>query len=160
MERAQEVALNPESAGRRAFLLASLAAGATSLVPSVAAAAQAGEAAGTAVRIVTEFCAAVSKLGSAAMRPFFAEDVVYRMTETTPPIVGVENVLETYTKLNATSIEFKVLETLTAGPIVINRRVDRFVSARPFTWEGVGVFFVKDGKIKEWSDYTIRMQRG
>ena len=28
------------------------------------------------------------------------------------------------------------------------------------TWEGVGVFFVKDGKIKEWSDYTIRMERG
>ena len=94
------------------------------------------------------------------MRPFFADDVVYRMTETTVPIIGVEKVLEAYTKLNATSIEFKVLETLTAGPIVINRRIDRFVSSRPFTWEGVGVFFVKDGKIKEWSDYTIRMQRG
>jgi len=72
--------------------------------------------------------------------------------------VGVEKVLETYTKLNATSIEFKVLETMTAGPIVINRRIDRFVSPRSFTWEGVGVFFVKDGKIKEWNDYTITMK--
>jgi limonene-1,2-epoxide hydrolase len=102
----------------------------------------------------------VSKLDPAAMRPFLADDVVYRMTETTPPIAGVDAVLETYQKLNATSIEFKVLETLTAGPIVVNRRIDRFVSARPFTWEGVGVFFVKDGKIKEWSDYTIRLERG
>jgi len=160
MERTQAISLThkPELAGRRAFLLASLAGG-TSLVPSFADAAQGGNTDEAGVRIVTDFCAAVSKLDPAAMRPFFADDVVYRMTETAPPIVGVERVLETYAKLNATSIEFKVLETLTAGPIVINRRVDRFVSPRPFTWEGVGVFFVKDGKIKEWSDYTIRMQR-
>ena len=149
-----------ELEGRRAFLVASLAAGATSLVPRLAEAAQAGNADQTGVRLVTDFCASVSKLDPAAMRPFLADDVVYRMTETTPPIIGIEKVLETYAKLNATSIEFKVLETLTAGPLVINRRVDRFVSPRPFTWEGVGVFFVKDGKIKEWSDYTIRMQRG
>jgi limonene-1,2-epoxide hydrolase len=109
---------------------------------------------------VTDFCAAVSRLDPAALRPFLADDVVYRMTETTPPIVGVDNVLESYRRLNATSITFQVLETLTAGPVVINRRIDRFVSPRPFTWEGVGVFFIKDGKIKEWSDYTIRIDRG
>jgi limonene-1,2-epoxide hydrolase len=163
MDRTREAALrsHPDLAGRRAFLLASLAAGATSVVPGVADAAQAAGTANQAgVRIVTDFCAAVSKLDPAAMRPFFADDIVYRMTETTPPIVGVEKVIEAYTKLNATSIEFKVLETMTAGPIVINRRIDRFVSPRSFTWEGVGVFFVKDGKIKEWSDYTIRMERG
>jgi limonene-1,2-epoxide hydrolase len=145
---------------RRTFLLAALAAGATSVVPSFADAAQAGNDNEAAVRIVTDFCAAVSKLDPGAMRPFFADDIVYRVTETTPPVVGVEKVLETYTKLNATSIEFKVLDTQSLGPIVINRRVDRFVGPRSFTWEGVGVFFVKDGKIKEWSDYTIRMDRG
>ncbi len=163
MERRQEeiaVTHEPKLPGRRTVLLASLVASATSLVPSLAGAAQASNADEASVRLVTDFCAAVSKLDPAAMRPFFADDVVYRMTETTPPIVGVEKVLEAYTKLNATSIEFKVLETLAAGPVVINRRVDRFVSARPFTWEGVGVFFVKDGKIKEWSDYTVRMLRG
>ena len=162
MERTPELPLSrkPRRTERRAFLLASLAAGVTSVAPGVADAAQTSNADQAAVRLVTDFCAAVSKLDPAAMRPFFADDIVYRMTETTPAIVGVEKVLEAYTKLNATSIEFKVLETLTAGPIVINRRVDRFVSPRPFTWEGVGVFFVKDGKIKEWSDYTIRLQRG
>jgi limonene-1,2-epoxide hydrolase len=162
MDQTREVTLTPgaEFAGRRAFLFASLAAAATSVVPSAAGAAQAGDTNESAVRIVTDFCAAVSKLDPAAMRPFFANDIVYRVTETTPPVVGVEKVLETYTKLNATSIEFKVLETLALGPIVINRRIDRFVSPRSFTWEGVGVFFVKDGKIKEWSDYTTRMVRG
>jgi limonene-1,2-epoxide hydrolase len=69
-------------------------------------------------------------------------------------------VLETYRKLNATSIEFKVLETFSAGPMVMNRRIDTFVSPRSFRWHGVGVFFVKDGKIEEWSDYTIRTERG
>jgi len=135
-----------------------MAAGATSLLPTLADAVQSADQAN--VQIVADFCAAVSKLDGAVMRPFLADDVVYRTTETAPPIIGVEGVLEAYGKLNATSIEFKVLETLAAGPIVINRRIDRFVSPRPFTWSGVGVFFVKDGKIREWSDYTIRMERG
>jgi len=162
MEQPLEVAVADasERPARRAFLLATLAGAATSLLSTPANGAQSGDAEKGAVRLVTDFCAAVSKLDPAAMRPFFADDVVYRMTETTPLIVGVEKVLETYTKLNATSIEFKVLETLALGAIVINRRVDRFVSPRSFTWEGVGVFFVKDGKIKEWSDYTIRLDRG
>ena len=161
MQRTQDVAVPPEPdhAGRRVFLAAALAAGVANLVPGTADGAQSGDTA-AAVRVVSEFCAVVSKLDPAAMRPFLADDVVYRTTETTPPITGVEGVLDAYRKLNATSIEFKVLETFSAGPIVINRRVDRFVSARPFTWQGVGVFFVKDGKIKEWTDYTIRLERG
>ena len=143
---------------RRAFLLTALA-GAAGLMAEAARGAQAGDTA-TAVRLVTEFCASVSKLDPAAMRPFLADEVVYRMTETTPPITGIDAVLEAYRKLNATSIEFRVQETLSSGPIVINRRIDRFVGPRSFTWEGVGVFFVKDGKIREWSDYTIRTVRG
>ena len=59
----------------------------------------------------------------------------------------------------ADRVEFKVLDTTAAGPIVINHRIDSFVSKQPLKWEGTGVFFVKDGKIKEWSDYTIRMER-
>jgi limonene-1,2-epoxide hydrolase len=44
--------------------------------------------------------------------------------------------------------------------MVMTHRIDRFVaSPRPLRWEGVGVFFVKDGKIKEWSDYTIKVDR-
>ena len=159
MKQSRDAAIPYASPGRRAFMLASLAAGAAGLTSSVDIAAQSDGSAQAAARLVTDFCA-VSKLDPAAMRPFFADDIVYRMTETAMPIVGAEAVLETYRKLNATSITFEVLETLTAGPIVINRRVDRFVSPRPFTWRGVGVFFVKDGKIKEWSDYTISMERG
>jgi limonene-1,2-epoxide hydrolase len=160
MEQTRNAARLSAAAGRRAFVLASLAPAVAGLTSSVAIAAQSDVTAGAAVRLVTEFCAAVSKLDPAAMRPFLADDIVYRMTETAAPIVGAEGVLDAYRRLNATSITFDVLETFTAGPLVINRRVDRFVSPRSFTWQGVGVFFVKDGKIKEWSDYTIRMERG
>lgn len=148
----------------RRLLLASIAASAiASFIPTDADAAQSGTSAQeTNARVVADFCAAVSKRDPAAMRPFLADDIVYRMTETRPPIVGLEAVMATYKTVfsDATSVEFQVLETFSAGPIVVNRRIDRFVSPRGFTWEGVGVFFVTDGKIKEWSDYTIRLVRG
>jgi limonene-1,2-epoxide hydrolase len=144
---------------RRRFLLTSITGSALALFSSGVVAQTGGDAQST-VRLVNEFCASVSKLDPAAMRRFFADDIVYRMTETRPPIAGADAVMSTYQKLEATSIEFQVLETFASGPIVINHRIDRFVGPRPFTWEGVGVFFVKDGKIKEWSDYTIRMQQG
>jgi limonene-1,2-epoxide hydrolase len=146
---------------RRRFLLASIAGSAALFSAADGDAAQTGDRQQT-VQIVNGFCAAVSKRDPAAVRPFFADDIVYRVTETTPPVIGLDAVMGTFTKFvaDATSVEFQVLETFASGPIVINHRIDRFVSPRPLTWEGVGVFFVKDGKIKEWSDYTIRMQRG
>jgi limonene-1,2-epoxide hydrolase len=44
--------------------------------------------------------------------------------------------------------------------MVMNHRIDSFKSTKqPLTWEGIGVFFVKDGRIREWSDYTIKVSR-
>jgi limonene-1,2-epoxide hydrolase len=113
------------------------------------------------VKTVNDFCAAWSSRDMARVLPFLADDCVYRMSETTPPVnghAGVTGRLKTWLD-DATLVEFRVLDTAAAGPIVINHRIDRFLTARPLTWEGVGVFFVKDGKIKEWSDYTIKVQR-
>ncbi len=113
------------------------------------------------VKTVNDFCAAWSSRDMARVLPFLADDCVYRMSETTPPVnghAGVTGRLKTWLD-DSTLVEFRVLDTAVAGPIVINHRIDRFLTARPLTWEGVGVFFVKDGKIKEWSDYTIKVQR-
>ena len=85
------------------------------------------------------------------------------MTETTPPAIGHAGIRERLGSWLETSqqIEFRIIDTFAKGPMVVNHRVDRFVSTtRPLTWEGVGVFFIKDGKIKEWSDYTIKVDRG
>jgi limonene-1,2-epoxide hydrolase len=113
-------------------------------------------------QIVADFCAAWATRDLSTIMPFLADDAVYRMSETTPPVIGHAGVRERLGSWLETSqqIEFRILDTFARGPMVINHRIDRFISTtRPLTWEGVGVFFVKDGKIKEWMDYTIRVER-
>jgi limonene-1,2-epoxide hydrolase len=115
------------------------------------------------VRLVADFCDAWATRDFARILPHLADDSVYRMTETTPPALGHAGVRERLGSWLETSqqIEFRILETYARGPMVVNHRVDRFVSTtRPLTWEGVGVFFIKDGRIREWSDFTIRVDRG
>ena len=114
------------------------------------------------VKLVTDFCAAWATRDLAKILPFLSDDCVYRMSETAKPAAGHAGVTERLGTWLQTSdrIEFNVLDTFAKGPMVINHRVDRFISTkRPLTWEGVGVFFVKDGRIKEWSDYSIRSAR-
>ena len=53
-----------------------------------------------------------------------------------------------------------MLETFASGPIVINQRRDHFMGGPLKMWHGVGVFFLRDGKIVEWYDYTISIDRG
>ena len=55
---------------------------------------------------------------------------------------------------------FEILDTFARGPMVVNERIDRFSNFPLKSWHGVGVFFLKDGKIVEWYDYTIQMDRG
>ena len=54
---------------------------------------------------------------------------------------------------------FEVLETFAKGPMVFNERIDHFTGGPLRSWRGVGVFFLKDGKIVEWYDYTISTDR-
>lgn len=115
------------------------------------------------VQLVRDFCASWSTRDLTRVFPHLASDCVYRMTETTPPVTGHAGVTEKLGSWMQSSdrIEFQILETFALGPIVINRRIDRFISTtRPLTWEGTGVFFCKNGKIVEWSDYTTKVVRG
>ena len=114
------------------------------------------------IKLVTEFCASWSTRDLDKIVSYLADDSVYRMTETAPPALGHAGFRERLGTWMQTSqqIEFRILESYAKGPMVITHRIDRFVSTtRPLTWEGVGVFFVKDGRIKEWSDYTIKVDR-
>jgi len=114
------------------------------------------------LKTVTSFLAAWSTRDLEQVTAHMTADAVYRMTETTPPIAGAAALIAQMQPWVDTSsaIEFRVLETFVKGPMVINHRIDHFSSAtRPLTWEGVGVFFLKDGKIKEWSDYSIGVKR-
>ena len=146
---------------RRTFLAA---AGAAAFVPLAAAQRSDMTPEESAnIGIVSGFCAAWATRDLQKILPYLADDSVYRMSETTPPAIGHAGVRERLGSWIETSqqIEFRIVDTFAKGPMVVNHRIDRFVSTtRPLTWEGVGVFFIKDGKIKEWSDYTIKVDRG
>jgi limonene-1,2-epoxide hydrolase len=113
--------------------------------------------------IVAGFCAAWATRDLTKILAFFAGEGTYRMTETTPAVTGHAGIIEklgSWIESSDRGIEFRILDSYAKGPMVVNHRIDRFMSStRPLTWEGVGVFFVKDGKIREWNDYTIRVER-
>jgi len=147
---------------RRRFLaLAALGTGALAGGSRLAAGAELTPAEQVNLKLVADFCSAWSTRDMTRILPFLADDCVYRMTETTPPANGHDGVVQRLKQWleDSALVEFKILDAKAAGPIVITHRIDRFLTKQPLTWEGVGVFFVKDGKIKEWSDYTMRVQR-
>ena len=147
---------------RRQFL-ASTGLGLTALlaVSGAADAADATPAEQASLKLVADFCSSWSTRDMTRILPFLATDCVYRMTETTPPANGHDGVVQKLKQWldDSSLVEFKILDAKASGPIVITHRIDRFMTKQPLTWEGVGVFYVKDSKIKEWSDYTIRVQR-
>lgn len=149
---------------RRAFIAGSGVAALAGLAASrTASAAEWTETEAANVKIVNDFCAAWSTLNLRNVTALMSDDSVYRMTESTPPVTGHEALIDQMQPWVDTSdaIVFEVKETFAKGPLVVNHRVDRFESTtRPLTWEGVGVFLIQDGKIREWFDYTIRVDRG
>jgi limonene-1,2-epoxide hydrolase len=142
---------------RRSFLTT---AGLGALTPlalaSKASAAEWSDAEKANVKLVNDFCASWSTRDLKQVFPRFGDTGVYRMSETTPPVTGHAGITERLGSWMQSSDR----ETFAKGPMVINHRIDTFASkTRPLTWEGVGVFFIKDGKIQEWSDYTIKVTR-
>jgi len=111
------------------------------------------------VKIVNDFCAAWPGHDLGKVMAFFADNGAYRMTETMEPAKGRDAVTARVKSIIDRVEEFKVLDTFARGPMVINERIDRFSGGPLKAWHGVGVFFVKDGKIVEWYDYTISMDR-
>ncbi len=139
---------------RRQAMAAAMAAGAVSLE---AADLTTDEKAN--LRIVNDFCAAWPAHDVAKIMSFFAETCAYRVTETQKPYEGREAVTGRVKAFIDSVKEFKVLDTWAKGPMVFNERIDAFSGAQLKSWHGVGVFFLKDGKIVEWYDYTIKIER-
>jgi limonene-1,2-epoxide hydrolase len=111
------------------------------------------------VQVVADFCAAWPSHDIDRIMSFFAENCAYRVSETQEPNKGRQAVLDRIKSFLASVQGFEVIETFAKGPMVINERHDHFTGGRLKMWHGVGVFFLKDSKIVEWSDYTISMER-
>jgi limonene-1,2-epoxide hydrolase len=137
---------------RSQFLLAGAAFG----IPAVVAEPSAGEKENIA--LVTDFCAAFAARDMTRIASYLAPNCSYRITETSAPAVGDAAIerIKSYVE-RSSKIEFKILDIWARGPMVITERIDSFtrVGSNP-AYHLVGVFFIKDGKIAEWTDYGIR----
>ena len=108
--------------------------------------------------LVADFCASFATRDMTRIASYLAPNCSYRITETSPPAVGAAALERIKSYVDRSSkIEFKILDSWARGPMVINERIDSFTrsDASP-AYHLVGVFFIKDGKIAEWTDYGIR----
>jgi limonene-1,2-epoxide hydrolase len=111
------------------------------------------------IQLVNDFCAAWPSHDLDRLMTFFADDGAYRMTETTELADGRDAVAARIQSFLNNVQRFEVLDTFARGPMVINERVDYFSNFAIESWHGVGVFFIRDGKIVDWYDYTIGMEQ-
>jgi limonene-1,2-epoxide hydrolase len=151
--------LEPRPSNRRTFITTGLATLAAAGAVREAGAAELTSAEKANVKVVNDFCAAWASRDASKITSFFADGIAYRATETVAPVKGrdaVSNQIKTF--LDRVS-KFDVLDTFARGPMVINERIDHFTGGPLRSWRGVGVFFLRDGKILEWYDYTISMDR-
>jgi len=131
---------------------------AAALGPAAASAAEPTASEKANMNVVTDFCAAFSVGDVDKIMAFFADPCSYRAIETMDPTKGFAAVKERIAGLVQSADRFDVLDTFARGPMVFNERIDYFKpgSRFPFrSWRGVGVFFLKDGKLVEWQDFTI-----
>ena len=111
------------------------------------------------VRTVNDFCATVPSHDIGKVMSFFTDDGAYRMSERQEPAKGRQAVNDKINSYLPQVVRFEVLDTFARGPMVINERIDHFMGGNLKSWHGVGVFFLRDGKIVEWYDYTIAIER-
>jgi limonene-1,2-epoxide hydrolase len=149
------------SVGRRTFLTASLAGAAAVAVPGIASAAELTDGEKANVKVVNDMCAAwTAPVDFDRIGRFLAEDCVFRASETATPVKGRQAIVDALRKMlgSPEQAKFDIVQTFARGPMVINERIDRFtMPARKINWNGVGVFYLKNGLIAEWLDYTVKM---
>jgi limonene-1,2-epoxide hydrolase len=143
---------------RRALLTGAAMAGlAAAFAPPLQAAAQTPrEKAG--LDVVNRFCAAWRTGDPATIGEFFDDAVRVRLTasvDTAMPVFDrLPATMEIAKHIAAGTAEFVVTESVAKGPIVVNRRIVKVTTATGTQNKPVvGVFFVRNGKIKEWHDF-------
>jgi limonene-1,2-epoxide hydrolase len=104
---------------------------------------------------VTRFCEAWSKLDLDEIVGFLSDDAVYHNIPL-DPVTGREAIRATIAGFTAgvDRVEFEILNTAVDGNVVLNERIDRFVSPeRTIELPVMGTFEVADGRITAWRDY-------
>jgi limonene-1,2-epoxide hydrolase len=113
------------------------------------------------VQLVKDFCKAWGDDPPDAddmVNKYLADDCLVRFGDTIEPVTGHDAAIALFQTFlsNGERYDLKILETFSRGPVVVNSRIDSTIKGTRTTHPTsvVGVFIVKDGKIKEWSDYV------
>ncbi len=106
-------------------------------------------------KLVTDFCAAWSKLNVDEILGYLTEDCFYHNIPM-EPLVGhaaIRGFAEPFLK-DAQSAVFEIKHTTSAGNVVMNERVDTFVMGpKTISLPVAGIFEITAGKISAWRDY-------
>jgi limonene-1,2-epoxide hydrolase len=112
-------------------------------------------------QLVSDFCqawGAESPDPEKIVSQFMGEECVVRFGDSVAPVSGRPAVVRLFRSFlsNDERYELKILETFARGPVVVNARTDSTMKGtrRANPVSVIGVFVIRDGKIKEWSDYV------
>lgn len=149
-------------ARRSLFLSAGLAAGLGAVAAAQPAAAEPSAAEAANIRLVKDFVATWGEKGFDPDRVapvFFAADAQVRVLDSLPFVVGpaaIAGAFKPYLQ-KGERFDVKFLSIFAKGPLVVTNRIDTQVAPGQAdkATEVVGVFLVRDGKIREWTDYLI-----
>jgi limonene-1,2-epoxide hydrolase len=140
---------------RTIFVAGALGAVAVAGLAGTASAAETSAAGKANIKIVEDFIKAWNEPDKSVA--FLADDASVRMEEDKPAIVGPAAVNAAFKAFmgHGETIDVKILSTFAEGPVVTNIRIDTLKTpGKPDqAFKVVGVFVVKKGKIKEWTDY-------
>lgn len=146
----------------RRMLVATGGLGAAALMAGGASAAPPTSAAEDAhLKLVTDFC---DSWGTAdfdadkVMATYLAPECHVRVIDSQPFLTSPAAVAAAFKAYAPHGERFKVqyLSTYARGPVVVTQRIDTQVGGDKAgqSFPMVGVFVVRDGKIKEWTDYV------
>lgn len=106
-------------------------------------------------KLVTDFCVSWSRKNVEEILSYLTDDCFYHNIPM-EPCVGkgaIRKFVEPFLK-DAQSAVFEIKHTTSAGNVVMNERVDRFVMGpKKIELPVAGVFEIRGGKISAWRDY-------
>jgi limonene-1,2-epoxide hydrolase len=110
------------------------------------------------LKVVNDFCAAWDTRDAEKLGAFWDDKITFRIIEGQPRVEGKAALIEGTKQFLASRKEahFEVLRSAAMGNLVINERIDHFTRADgKDAFHVTGMFYVRDGKIVEWQDYSM-----
>jgi len=106
-------------------------------------------------KLVTDFCQSWTRKNVDEILGYLSDDCFYHNIPMEPCVgkAAIREFIEPFMK-DADTVSFEIKHTTSAGNVVMNERVDRFVMGpKKIELPVAGVFEVRGGKISAWRDY-------